>query len=160
MLPVWSDWSSCIILWDILRIQKYTRSRHTVQYVPVGFPLVMWSLPNLSFHIVGPWPIWTSIFLVCGMLVPRYCTVPFRPQVQSRVTSAYLLSLNVILILMFCHLQWDCYVCHALGCHFYTISTSKQPYFMDQIVIIYEPWTCHELVNFRHRSCQLTNPWT
>jgi hypothetical protein len=48
--------------------------------------------------------------------------------------GAYLLSLYGILILMLCCLQ-----------HFYTISTSKQPYFMGQIVIIYEPCTCHEL---------------
>ena len=36
----------------------------------------------------------------------------------------------------------------SLRCHFCTIFTNKQPYFVGQIVIIYEPWTCHELENF------------
>ena len=48
-----------------------------------------------------------------------------------------LLSLNVISILMLCRLQQARYVCHTLGCHFCTISTSKQRYLLDQIVTTY-----------------------
>jgi hypothetical protein len=115
------------------------------------------------------------------------CTVLFRPQVQSRVTrdpglnlcaksswswaahkhatkqDAYLLSLNWILILIFCRLQWACYECHALRCHFCIIH--KLPY--GSLVIIYEPWTwkisvidhtglwTHEL---RYSRCHRSHP--
>ena len=59
--------------------------------------------------------------------------------------GTYLLSLNEY---QFCCLQWACYGCHALRCHFCAISMSKQPYLKGQIVIIYKPWTCHELEKF------------
>jgi hypothetical protein len=42
----------------------------------------MWSSPNLSFHIVGLWPIWTSIFLVCGMLAEIKVPGPSKNQVS------------------------------------------------------------------------------
>ena len=64
----------------------------------------------------------------------------------------------IIKLIMFCRLQRACYVCHALGCHFCTISTSKHRYFVGQIVIIYEPWTCRELEKIPSRITPAYEP--
>jgi len=87
-------------------------------------------------------------------------TVPFRPQVQSQVTGnpellctkssqsqgyhehttkqgAYLLSLNTMLILIFLPLVAGQF---CVSRSHMAIST-----LIGQILIIYEPWTCHEL---------------
>jgi hypothetical protein len=46
--------------------EAWQRQRHTVKYVPVGFPPVMGSSPNPSFHGLGLWPIIIYIFMACG----------------------------------------------------------------------------------------------